>query len=96
MMGAGGQGAGGDGVSGYVVVLSRMGLAVAVWRPGGWRGGSRTYLGPRALMVPGDMMIDRVSPALRGCGRSFFSGRPRGGGRTVVWPELAAVGSRIG
>ena len=28
--------------------------------------GSQAYLGPRALVAPGDMMIDRVSPRLRG------------------------------
>jgi len=34
--------------------------------PGLRRGGSQAYLGPRARAVPGDMMIDRVSPARRG------------------------------
>jgi len=47
-----------------------------------------------ARAVPGDMMMYRVPP-LRGCGRSFFTGRPRGpvraGGLTVPWRALAAV-----
>ncbi len=71
------------------------GRGLAVTGDGG-RGGSQTYLGPRARRaVPGDMMMYRVSPACGGCGRSFFTGRPRGpvraGGLTVLWWELAAV-----
>src|SRR5271165_5059728 len=43
--------------------------------------GSQAYLGPRALCAPGDMMIDWVSPACGGCGRSVYTGRPPGPAR---------------
>jgi hypothetical protein len=42
--------------------------------------GSQAYLGPRAdrgWSRPGDMMIDWLSPACGGSGRSVFGGRPR-------------------
>ena len=64
---------------------------------GGRRGGSQAYLGPRARAAPGDMMIDWVSSACGGCGRSVYSGRPPGPARqgrerlTADWRELAAV-----
>ena len=42
-----------------------------------WAGeGSQPYLGARALIGPGHMMMDGVAPAGRGCGRSVFCGRP--------------------
>jgi len=57
----------------------------------GRRGISQPYLGPRgARSRPGDMMTDRVSPACGGCGRSVWSGRPRG----PCWP--ASGWQRIG
>ena len=44
------------------------------------------------------MMMDGLSPGLRGCGRSVYAGRPPGcparqgaGGLTGSWRELAAV-----
>jgi len=45
--------------------------------------------------VPGDMMIDRVSPAGGGCGRSVFGGRPRAlRGRAVAADSPVAGAGR--
>ena len=70
-MGQPGQGGPRGGSGGQV--FSGGGLSDGAYgsgRPGAVRGygegGSQAYLGPRARAVPGDMMIDRVSPARRG------------------------------
>ena len=72
-MGGGGKSTRGEGAGHGVVVGSGLagsflsGLGVTGTCGGaGRRRGSQAYLGPRALAAPGDMMIDWVSPRLRG------------------------------